>query len=153
MFKPVKKSLRLSANTVAVIQKDSSSTDINWSRSINNMVTRYNLFVEYALLRITTQELTTVVKCYGGRAINDQDIKHEIDMLHLQVQKGIYDPAVSSFLLTLGFKDQSELEGFREDLQKKSSNWCRAERLAVLHHVEEHYRAANIGGNNNNAGI
>lgn len=153
MFKPVKKSLRLSADTVAVIQKGRSSTDINWSRSINNMVTRYRLFVELAMPKITNQELTTVAMCYGGRAINDQDIKHEIDMLHLQVQKGIYDPLASNFLLTLGFKNQSELEAFRGDLQKKSNGWCEVERLAVLHHIEEHHKAATASGNNNDTGI
>lgn len=141
MSKSVKKSLSLAGSTIEFIENTKPNSDINWSRSINDIVTRYALFVELGLPDLTDDEKMAIMFCYGGRKINQLDIKHEADMLHLEIKQSIENPDADRFFVN--DKEQHDYGEGNNDVVdmkrrfcKKAKLWNSTQRLAILHHVE-----------------
>ena len=137
----VKKSVRLSGNTVDVIKKTNPDGDINWSRSINEMTARYALFVKHGLPSLTDNEKMVIMACFGGREINNLNIEHEIEMLHMQIEQGLSRSEVIGLLakdtqLQNYGDDNNEIDDVRRRFCKKAKLWNATQRLAILHHVQ-----------------
>lgn len=139
MSKSVKKSVSLASSTINIIKEANPNGNINWSRSLNDITARYALFVKNGLPTLTDNEKKIVMFCFGGREINNSNIEHEIEMLHLQIEKGLTQ-ADAMYLLTneaqLRDGDNNTPSDVKRDFCKKAKLWNTTQRLAILHHVE-----------------
>ena len=141
MNKSVKKSVSLAGSTIDVIKEANPDGNINWSRSLNDITTRYALFVKNGLPALTDNEKKIIMVCFGGRDINNLNIEHEIEMLHLQIEKGLTQPVAIELLAT-----DTQLHDYDGDNNapsdrnrrfcKKAKLWNTTQRLAILHHVD-----------------
>ena len=141
MNKSVKKSVSLASNTISVIKEAHPDGNINWSRSLNDMTTRYALFVKHGLPALTDNEKMVIMACFGGRAINNLNIEHEIEMLHLQIEKGLNKSGVMDLLIQdTQLHDYGDDNNSPSDIKrrfcKKAKLWNTTQRLSILHHIE-----------------
>lgn len=137
MSAAIKKSVRLAGSTIDTIESVSKSDNVNWSRSINIIASRYALFAEHGLPTLTDNEKMIIMMCFGEREINNSDIEHEIGFLHLQIAQGVEMPETNLLFV----EDNKPLSG--DDLVnakrlfcKRAKLWNKTERLAILHHVD-----------------
>lgn len=134
MDSSVKKSIRLSARTVEVIKATNHGDSINWSGTLNMITSRYAIFVKQLLPDLTDNEKLIIIACFGGRAINNSDIEHEIEMLPLQIQYGMDKEAVVK-LLPECHKDADKLKSIKENFCATARSWSTVQRLALLHYI------------------
>ena len=125
---PQKKSVSITDKSVPIL-KSLCTHGMNWSGSINEAIQRYKLFSEYCLPELTQAEKNALAQAYNGYLF-DRGVEQDVKQLHWQVGEAIqYDENVVENLASEDIDPSKFIE--------KVKSWSPAERLAVIHFVNE----------------
>ena len=138
MTESVKKSVRLTAETIEAIRQVSQGNEINWSGSINDISSRYLLFVDNNLPTLTENEKLALATGFNGKLFDPKNLKREVEMLAFHIGASIEnDGQVAEFL----WRDSElDLDAFLksdalDNFYQRVKRWTTSERLAVIHYV------------------
>lgn len=131
-----KKSVRLSAESVAVI-KEISQNEINYNGAINNIIERYKLVTAKSLPPLSEYERLAIAQAYNGHWVALEYIEREVDMLPWQLDQAIqYDGNVGELL------DQGGTDA--QEFMQRVKAWGFAEKMAVLHNAVAFWSQGNL---------
>ncbi len=125
--KSVKKSVRLTAETVKTLRAVNKDPGMNWSGSINDLARNYRFFVEANLPELSDNELLAFQMTYNGY-IPNPNIEEETRILPWNISEGWqYDEQIKNLF------NEDEIA----DFLKKINGWGFSERLAVIYKARE----------------
>lgn len=137
---PVKKSVRLTDDTIKTLHELTLSGSVNWSGSINDLSARYNILIADNMPELSVNERNAFYCVFNGYMPNP-DLQTELNMLHWHISEGYqYDAQVSEYLGS----EQSAL-----DLIERIKSWSDSEKLAVIHMARAYWRQGPISDDSN----
>jgi urocanate hydratase len=133
---PVKKSVRLVDETMAVCANLSPSGETNWSGSLNNLAEQYNLLIADNTPDLTEDEWNAFYCTYNGY-MPHPSAKEEAKVLSWHISEGYqYDEQVRQFL-----GDEAQAI----ELIERVKSWSISQRLAVIYKAKMFWSKGKIG--------
>lgn len=138
MSQSVKKSVRLSPETVGTIRQISNFGEVNWSGSLNDIASRYMLLVKHSLPELSENEKMALAVVFNGKLFDSRYMDREAKALHIHIGYAIESDG--HFVEWLWRDSDLDLEAFiksdaAEQFYKRVTEWTIPERLAVIHYV------------------
>lgn len=128
---PIKKSVRLSDQTMAVCHNLTLTGDVNWSGSINDMTAHFELFINDNTPELTDSEWNVFYCAYNGY-MPSQDQEREARMLSWHISEGYqYDEQIREFIGS---------EAAAVALIDRVKSWSLSQQLAVIYKAKAFWR-------------
>jgi hypothetical protein len=133
---PVKKSVRLVDETIAIIANLSPGSETNWSRSINNMAEQFSLMINDNTPELTENEWNAFY-CSQNGYMPHPEVQEEAKMLSWHISEGYqYDEQVRGFI---GTEEQAIA------LIERIKSWSLSQRLAVIYKAKAFWCKGKVG--------
>ncbi len=131
---PIKKTVRLTDETIKICHNLTQTGDVVWSSSINDAIQQFSLFVEDNTPDLTFDEWNVFYCIYNGyfaeRSVD------EVARLHFNVSESYkYDPQVTEFI---GSVDDAI------NFIEKVKSWSVSQKLAVIYKAKSFWRQSPV---------
>ncbi len=127
----IKKSVRLIDETQAILHNLTLTGEINWSGSINDMATQFEMLIHNNTPMLTDNEWNVFYCAYNGY-MPSKDCLLEAESLHLHVSDGYkFDDQIRQFIGS----EEAALE-----LTNRVELWSLSEKIAVTYKAKSFWR-------------
>lgn len=138
MSQSVKKSVRLSTETVEAIREISNFGEVNWSGALNDIASRYMMLVKNSLPELSENEKMALAAAFNGKLFDSKYMEREAKALHIHIGYAIESDG--HFVELLWRDSDLDFGAFiksdaAEQFYKRVTEWTFCERLAVIHYV------------------
>lgn len=133
-IKPIKKSVRLTGNTVKLCHELTVTGDVNFSGSLNAMAEQYKMLITDNMPALSDNEKTAFYCAFNGYMPNP-DLEQELKLLSWHISQGYqYDEQIRDLLT-----EQQAI-----DLIERCKSWSTSEKLAVIYSSRAYWRQGPI---------